>query len=78
MIEDMTIRKITPKTQQGYIRTAKNSNDEIRAIGDASALSLPLRISLRQPALFGRLQHEFQGAGLSVVQPRQYREGRGR
>ncbi len=24
MIEDMTIRKISPKTQQGYIRTIKN------------------------------------------------------
>ena len=24
MIEDMTIRKLTPKTQQGYIRTIKN------------------------------------------------------
>jgi hypothetical protein len=24
MIEDMTIRKLSPKTQQGYIRTIKN------------------------------------------------------
>jgi len=24
MIEDMTIRKLAPKTQQGYIRTIKN------------------------------------------------------
>jgi integrase/recombinase XerD len=24
MIEDMTIRKLTPKTQQGYVRTIKN------------------------------------------------------
>ena len=24
MIEDMTIRKLAPKTQQGYIRTVKN------------------------------------------------------
>ena len=34
IIKDMTIREITPKTQQGY-RTVKDSNDETRAIGDA-------------------------------------------
>jgi hypothetical protein len=26
MIEDMTIRKLAPKTQQGYIRTVKDGN----------------------------------------------------
>ena len=35
MIEDMTIRKFAPKTQQSYIGTVKDSNDETRAIGDA-------------------------------------------
>ncbi len=34
-IEDMTIRKIAPKSQQGYIRTVKDSNDETRAAGGA-------------------------------------------
>jgi hypothetical protein len=27
MIEDMTLRKLAPKTQQGYIRTAKDFAD---------------------------------------------------
>jgi hypothetical protein len=35
MIEDMTIRNFGPKSQEGYIRTAKDSNNETRAIGDA-------------------------------------------
>jgi hypothetical protein len=35
MIDDIAIRKITPKTQWGYIRVAKNLNDKTRAIGDA-------------------------------------------
>jgi hypothetical protein len=34
MIEDMTIRKLSPKTQQSYIHAAHGSNDEPRAIGE--------------------------------------------
>ena len=39
MIEDMTIRKLAPKTQQGYIRTVKNFAARPR--------SLPCRVSGR-------------------------------
>ncbi len=38
VIDDIAIRKITPKTQQGYIRAAKNRNDKTRAIGDANVI----------------------------------------
>jgi hypothetical protein len=48
MIGDMTMRKITPKTQQGYNRTVKDSNDETRAIGDAVII---LTNSLKQSRL---------------------------
>jgi hypothetical protein len=36
MIEDMTIRKLSPKTQQGYIRTCTHSRSSV-AIADAHA-----------------------------------------
>jgi hypothetical protein len=31
-------RKITPKTREGYIRTAKNANNETRTIADAAII----------------------------------------
>jgi integrase/recombinase XerD len=39
MIEDMTIRKLTPKTQQGYIRTIKNLAAFM--LGNADVMSDP-------------------------------------
>ena len=50
MIEDMTIRKISPKTQQGYIRTIKNLAAFLGRSPDTA--------SFEDPALSAAFSHE--------------------
>ena len=38
MIDDISIREITPKARRGCIRAAENLNDKTRAIGDANII----------------------------------------
>ena len=55
MIEDMTIRRLAPKTQEGYIRTIKNFAVFLGRSPDmASSKCPPLSIDVGQLPLFGR------------------------
>jgi len=69
MIEDMTIRKLSPKTRQGYIRTAKGSNDETRAIGDAVIIltSASKQFRLNSVEVFEALNNWFVRCRSKVV-----------
>ena len=58
MIEDMTIRKLAPKTQQGYIRTVKDfaaflgRSPDTASVEDVRRFQLHLAENGAQPPIF--------------------------
>src|SRR2546428_105694 len=70
MIEDMTIRKLAPKTQQGYIRTIKDlaaflGRSHADGAGTAGAFREPLRLDIE--ALLCPLNHRLRCADLRLA-----------
>ena len=62
-------RKITPKSQQGNIRAAKDSNDEPRAIGVAVLIltSSSKQFRLDRVEVFEALKDQFAQCGSTVI-----------
>ncbi len=75
MIEDMTLRKLSPKTQSGYLRWVKRLNGFLkRSPATATALQFFFDVTLGRGELMAKMSHVHQPRKLPTVLGREEAE----